>query len=146
MPVDGIVSGEDDMAERLDRLVVALGLLAVLQLLHGLDGLRTDDTETLGSILGDPKSIAGIGGAVLAAWAVATGKAWGRTLAVVTAVLVGLGFLIVHGIPTASERTAPYWGDGSADILEWAGVLAIWATCAAVISLARRRESTPAVA
>lgn len=132
------------MTERADRLVVVLGLLAVLQLLHGLDGLRTDDTETLGSILGDPKSIAGIGGALLAAWAIRAGKSWGRSLAVVTAGLVALGFLIVHGIPTASERTAPYWGDGSADVLEWTGVLAIWATCAAVIVWARQRQAAPA--
>ena len=133
------------MTERADRLVVALGLLALLQLLHGLDELRTDDAATLAtSIFGAP-TVAGVGGALVSAWALRAGKAWGRTLAVVTAVLVSLGFLLVHGIPTASDANEPYWGDGSADALQWAGVLSIWAMCAYVFVQARRmREAVPA--
>lgn len=128
------------MTERADRLVLALGLLAVLQALHGLDELRTDEAATLGSSLLGPPTVAGVGGALVSAWAVRAGKSWGRTLAVVTAALVSLGFLVVHGIPTASDANEPYWGDGSADVLQWAGVLSIWATSAYVVVLARRRE------
>ena len=125
-------------------MVVALLVLAALQALHGLDELRTDETATLAtSLLGAP-TVAGVGGALVSAWALRTGKSWGRTLAVVTAALVSLGFLLVHGIPTASDANEPYWGDGSADVLQWAGVLSIWAVCAYVVVLARRREPVAA--
>ena len=122
-------------------MVVALVVLAVLQALHGLDELRTDEAATLASSLLGPPTVAGVGGALVSAWAVRTGKSWGRTLAVVTAVLVSVGFLLVHGIPTASDANEPYWGDGSADVLQWAGVLSIWAVSAYVVVLARRREA-----
>lgn len=134
------------MTERADRLVVALGLLAVLQLLHGLDELRTDDAATLATSIFGPPTVAGVGGALLSAWALRAGKSWGRTLAVLTAVLVSLGFLLVHGIPTASDANEPYWGDGSADALQWAGVLSIWATCAYVYVQARRAAREPVAA
>lgn len=127
-------------------MVVALVVLAGLQLLHGLDELRTDEAATLASSVFGPPTVAGVGGALLSAWAIRAGKAWGRTLAMVTAVLVSLGFLLVHGIPTASDANEPYWGDGSADVLQWAGVLSIWAACAYVFTLARRRETAAAPA
>jgi hypothetical protein len=132
------------VTERIDRLVMALGLLALLQLLHGLDELRTDEAATLATSVLGPPTVAGVGGALVSAWAVRAGKSWGRTLAVATALLVSLGFLLVHGIPTASDANEPYWGDGSADLLQWAGVLSIWAACAYVFVLARRRVPVPA--
>lgn len=60
--------------------------------------------------------------------------------------LAGLAVLQVLHLPdelrtdpdAALPGRAPYWGDGSADALQWAGVLAIWACCGAVVTLARR--------
>ncbi len=34
--------------------------------------------------------------------------------------------------------TRPYWGEGSADVLQWLGVSLILACCAATATLARR--------
>lgn len=65
------------------------------------------------------------------------GAAVGRTLALVVAATVALGFVLSHGIPSSSKA---YWGDGTADPLQWLGFLAILATCAAVIAFARRRD------
>ena len=129
------------MTERMRRLAVALGALAVLQALHLLDEIRTSeepDPTGLASLVA-PEAFAGIGGALLAWWGVRQAKSWAPTLAIVTAVLVSVGFLLVHGLPWASERTEPYWGDGSADVLQWAGVLAIWA--ASVVVVVRAREA-----
>ena len=48
------------------------------------------------------------------------------------------GFLLSHGIPAETARTKPYWGDGSADVLQWFGVGLIWARRATVAVCARR--------
>ncbi|MDQ3756825.1 MAG: hypothetical protein M3394_03135 [Actinomycetota bacterium] len=129
------------MTERLQRLGAALGALALFQILHLLDELRTSEDPTGPAALLAPEAFAGIGGALLALWGVRQAKSWAPTLAIVTAVLVSVGFLIVHGLPFASERTEPYWGDGSADILQWTGVLAIWATSIFVVGWAREAKA-----
>jgi|SRR5687768_7015488 len=136
------------MTERMQRLGWGLGALALFQVLHLLDELRTSEDPTGPAALVAPEAFAGIGGALLAYWAVRQGKAWGPTLGIVTAVLVSVGFLLVHGLPWASERTEPYWGDGRADILQWTGVLAIWVTSIFVVAWAReaRSEVVPAAA
>jgi hypothetical protein len=122
------------------KLLWALVALFVIQLLHGIDELRTDDTATLVGTLLDPGTLLGLGGNAWAIWAVATFDRRARTLAVLTGALVALGFVVVHGIPTASDATDPYWGDGSADALQWIGVVAVWIACAAVVALARRTD------
>lgn len=129
------------------RLAGGLTALAVFQTLHLLDELRTSEDPTGLAALVAPEAFAGIGGALLALWGVRRAKSWAPTLAIVTAVLVSVGFLIVHGLPWASERTEPYWGDGSADVLQWTGVLAIWVTSILVVGWAReaRTEVAPAV-
>lgn len=129
------------MDERVRPLVLALGGLAVLQTLHLLDSLRTDDTTSFPGVLLSPQGVAGIGGTVLALVLVARGHAWGRPLALTAGVLVALGFVVVHGLPFASDATEPYWGDGSADALQWLGVLSILATAAVVVRLARERTT-----
>lgn len=134
------------MTERMQRLGAALGALALFQVLHLLDELRTEEDASGLAALVAPEAFLGIGGALLALWGVRQAKSWAPSLAIVTAVLVSLGFLIVHGLPWASERTEPYWGDGRADILQWTGVLAIWVTSIVVVAWAREARATTEVA
>ena len=121
-----------------DRTVLALAALAVLQALHLLDELRTDEATDLAGVVLRPQPVIGIGTTVLALILVRRGSALGRTLALWTAGLVALGFLLSHGIPAETARTKPYWGDGSADALQWLGVGLIWACCATVAVFARQ--------
>jgi hypothetical protein len=120
-----------------DRAVWALGALAALQLLHLLDELRTDEAADVAGLLLRPQPIVGIGGALVALVLVRRGSPLGRTLALWLAGAVALGFLLSHGIPVESARTKPYWGDGSADIVQWLGVSLVWAACFAVFTTAR---------
>ena len=115
-----------------DRTVLALAALAVLQALHLLDELRTDEATDLAGVVLRPQPVIGIGTTVVALILVRRGLALGRTLALWTAGLVALGFLLSHGIPAETARTKPYWGDGSADALQWLGVGLIWTCCATV--------------
>lgn len=129
------------------RLVIALLLLFDVQLLHGLDELRTDPDATLLSVLLAPQGLAGLAGTLLTAAVVARRWApWDVRLARLTAVLVALGFVIVHGLPWATPATAPYWGDGSADIIEWAGVIVILVLCRWVFALTRQTDPDAEVA
>ena len=122
-----------------DRVVLGLLALAALQVLHLFDELRTDETADLASILLRPQPILGIGGTLAAAVAVRRGSRYGRPLAFTAAGLVALGFVLSHGVPGGSE---PYWGDGSADALQWLGVTLILACCAAIaVLLLRLKES-----
>ena len=132
------------MTERMQRLGAALAALALFQVLHLLDELRTSEDPSGLAALVAPEAFAGIGGALFALWGVRRAKSWAPTLAVVTAVLVSVGFLLVHGLPWASERTEPYWGDGRADILQWTGVLAIWVTSIVVVAWAREARANVA--
>jgi hypothetical protein len=126
----------DRMTAR-DRAVWALAALAALQLLHLLDELRTDEAADVAGLLLRPQPIVGIGGAVAALVLVRNGNPLGRTLALWLGAIVALGFLLSHGIPVESARTKPYWGDGSADLIQWAGVGLVWAGCFAVVRAAR---------
>jgi hypothetical protein len=129
-----------------DRAVWALGALAALQLLHLLDELRTDEASDLAGLLLRPQPIVGIGGALVALVLVRHGSPLGRTLALWLAAAVALGFLLSHGIPVESARTKPYWGDGSADVVQWLGVGLVWSACVVVVVFARslpRARSRP---
>ena len=121
-----------------DRTVVALAVLAVLQVLHLLDELRTDEAADLAGLLLRPQPIIGIGGTVVAAVMVHRPAPLGRMLALWAAGLVAFGFLLSHGIPAETARTKPYWGEGTADALQWFGVSLIWACCAVVATFARK--------
>ena len=120
-----------------ERTALALGVLVVLQVLHLLDELRAYSTD-LGETLLRPQPILGIGGTLAAAVAVHRGAAIGRPLALIAAGLITLGFVLSHGIPVESARTKPYWGDASADVVQWIGLILILATCATTVVLARR--------
>src|SRR4051812_14203322 len=121
-----------------DRTVLALAALAALQLLHLLDDLRTDDGADLAGVLLRPQPVIGIGGTLAALVLVRRGNPLGRTLALTAAGLVAFGFVLSHGIPEDTGPTHPYWGDGSADALQWLGVTLILATCATTAALARK--------
>ena len=124
------------------RLVAVLIALAVAQVLHLLDELRTADDSFL-TIAASPQAVLGIGGAIAAAIAVRAGHRLGRPLAIATGALVGIGFVLGHGVPVATERTEPYWGEGSADALQWFGVTVILVLCVVSVvhgrALAKRR-------
>src|SRR4051794_26211409 len=110
-----------------DRTVLGLAALAVLQFFHLLDDLRTDPTADLAAIFLRPQPILGIGGTIAALVAVRRGAAVGRTLALTVAGVVALGFVVSHGSPEQVGPTKPYWGDGSADALQWLGLTLILA-------------------
>jgi len=116
------------------RLPVALGMLAALQLVHLLDELRTDDDASFPGVVLTPQAVLGIGGAVVALRLVARRHRNANRIAGIVAILVAAGFALSHGLPVETARTEPYWGDGSADLLQWAGVLAILTTAAIVVS------------
>ena len=122
-----------------DRVVLGLLALAALQVLHLLDELRTDETADLASILLRPQPILGIGGTLAAAVAVRRGSRFRRAIPFPPAIVVARGFILSHGVPGGSE---PYWGDGSADALQWLGVSLILACCAAIaVLLVRVKEA-----
>ena len=123
-----------------DGTTLALAALAVLQILHLLDELRTDAAADLAEIVLRPQPILGVGGTVAALVAVRRGARAGRPLALGVAGLVALGFVLSHGMPVETARTEPYWGDGSADAIQWLGVTLILACCAAVGVLAWGRR------
>jgi hypothetical protein len=120
-----------------DRTSRGLAALAVLQSLHLLDELRTDEAADLAGVLLRPQPVIGIGGTIAALVLVRRGAEMGRTLALAAAGLVAFGFLLSHGIPAETARTKPYWGDGSADALQWLGVGLIWVCCGVVGAYAR---------
>lgn len=131
-----------------DRTVLALAALVVLQVLHLLDELRAYSADVGETVL-RPQPILGVGGTVVALVAVRRGAAIGRPLALVAAGVIALGFVLSHGIPVESARTKPYWGDGSADVVQWLGFILILATCATTAVFARRlprRRAVPAAA
>ena len=86
-----------------DRIVLGLGALAALQVLHLLDELRTDETAGLADVLLRPQPILGIGGTLVALVAVRRGSRFGRPLALTSAGLVALGFVLSHGVPGGSR-------------------------------------------
>ncbi len=124
------------------RLQMALAVLAVGQVVHDLDGLRSDPAESFPGILLTPQAALGIGGALVALWLEARGDRRARPLAIVTASLVALGFVLVHGLPFAKGPIQPYWGDGSADVGQWSGLLVVLIAAAATIQLARAEPVT----
>ena len=99
---------------------------------------RLAQRATVAGVVLRPQPVIGIGTTVVALILVRRRSDLWRTLALWTAALVALGFLLSHGIPTETARTNPYWGDGSADPLQWLGVGLIWACCATVAVFARQ--------
>jgi cytochrome bd-type quinol oxidase subunit 2 len=120
------------------RIRLALVSMGALLVVHLLDSLRTDPEATFPGVLLAPQAVLGIGGTVLALALEVRGDRRARPVAVTVAALVAIGFVVVHGVPVASARTEPYWGDGSADVYQWVGVSAVVLAAAATITTARR--------
>jgi peptidoglycan/LPS O-acetylase OafA/YrhL len=118
------------------RTVAALAALTLLQVLHDADTLRTDATASVVGLATDPAVFIGVGGALLALVAVHRRRRWGRVLALSVAAVVAIGFVLSHGIPFLTSFTVPYWGEGSADPLQWTGFLAILGCCIAIWAFA----------
>lgn len=119
-----------------DRLAPALTSLFVLQFLHGL-APAPEDQPVEGGWTGL------IGGVV---FLVATAVAWywvrrgderGRSLAYVLGLAIPAGFVLYHAAWFSTPLTNPYWGDGSATLLQWISVVAVMASGFWVAYLAR---------
>lgn len=63
---------------RTPGLVTALACLAVTQVLHLLDGLRTDDAASFPSVLLEPQGLLGVGATVVALVTAMRGVAWAQ--------------------------------------------------------------------
>src|SRR5690348_8469554 len=97
-------------------LVVALLVLALVQLAHLVDGLRYSPNASFPGVLSDPPAMFGVTAALISAIAVARRERIGPTLAIATGAAVAIGFTLYHGIPVRLRHNNPYWGpDGHAD-------------------------------
>src|SRR5690242_13453678 len=119
-------------------LVVALLALAVVQLLHLLDGLRYSTNAEFPGVFNDPAALFGVSATVVSAIAVARDEPIARALAIATGAAVAIGFTLYHGIPLKLRHNNPYWGpDGHADALRWLTVLSAIGIAIWVIVIAR---------
>lgn len=131
-------------SQTVHRLAPALTALFVLQFLHGLAPPPADQPAEGGWT--------GLVGGV--AFLVATAVAWywvrrgddrGRPLAHFLGYAIPLGFVLYHGSFISTPLTNPYWGDGSATLLQWVSVVAVMASGFWVASLARPAERSAEV-
>ena len=120
-------------------LGLTLALLALLVLnLAVFDDLRTDPSAGWLDTFTKPQHLSSLLAALLAAVLVAVGHRSAARVAAVVAWIQIAAFTFFHGIPVMVGPSKPYWGDGTADTLQWVGFLAILAVSAAIASAARR--------
>ena len=122
------------------RLLLALtsGLLAALILnLVVFDDLRTDaSADVVGTFLA-PQHLTSILGGLLAVVLLAMRHRWAPRVALTVAWIEIVAFLFFHGIPFEIGPSKPYWGEGTADALQWLGFALILACSASVVRVAR---------
>jgi len=126
-------------------LIVALALLATVQLAHILDELRYSRDAEFPGVLMEQNGQLGIVLALVACLAVA--MRWNKApqIAALAGGLVAAGFVLYHGIPFKIGVTNPYWGPaGHADAIRWLTVLTaialgIWSVWLAASKPAHRR-------
>ena len=124
-----------------DRIALGLGALAALQLLHLLDELRTDEAADLATCCCDRSRSSASAAPSSRLLLVRRGAPLGRLLALSRRAWSRSGSSLARG-SRRPTRTKPYWGDGSADVLQWLGVRLIWACCAALaVLLLRPKEA-----
>ena len=129
------------MTKRRHLMLLALAVLAVVQLGHLLDVLRYDPHASFPSVLQNPRAFLGIGLAGLAFLAVQMQWRVARRLALFAGGGVAIGFILYHGIPFDTGANNPYWGEhGHADLIRWLTVLATIAVGVWVAILAVRLD------
>ena len=120
-------------------LTSALLALQVLNLVV-FDDLRTDATVGVLETFTKPQHLSSLAAVLLAVVLLALRH---RAAAGVTAVVAWIeiaAFTFFHGIPVEIGPSKPYWGDGSADALQWVGFLSMLACSAAIVVVAGRRS------
>jgi hypothetical protein len=126
------------------RLLLALtsALLAALILnLAVFDDLRTDESANIAGTFLAPQHLTSILAGLLAVILIAMRHRWAPRVALTVAWIEIVAFLFFHGVPFEIGPSKPYWGDGMGDPLQWLGFALILACSAAVVRVARRRES-----
>jgi hypothetical protein len=135
------------LAEPSERSVAPLvALLSAQSVLVALtlavfDDLRVDPEATFANTFGQPQHVAALVAPLIAAVLVARGSRRSLVVARVVAWLEIVGFAFAHALPVQIGSTEPYWGDGSADALQWIGLMAVLACAGAVLAAARAAPS-----
>ena len=117
----------------------ALLVLLVLNLTV-FDDLRTDATIGVLDTFTKPQHLSSIAAVLLAVVLLALRHRTAARVAAVVAWIEIAAFTFFHGIPVEIGPSKPYWGDGSADALQWVGFLSILACSAAIVVVAGRRS------
>jgi hypothetical protein len=126
-------------------LVLTSGLLAALILnLAVFDDLRTDESADVAGTFLAPQHLTSILAGILAVVLVAKRQRWAPRVALTVAWVEIGAFLFFHGIPFEIGPSKPYWGDGTADALQWLGFALILGCSAAVVRVARRPRASGA--
>ena len=121
-------------------------LLVLLMLnLTVFDDLRTDGTIGVLETFTKPQHLSSIVAVLLAVVLVALRHRTAARVAAVVAWIEIVAFTFFHGIPVEIGPSKPYWGDGSADALQWVGFVSILVCSAAIVVVAGRRSPQRAV-
>lgn len=143
-----MTSAPDPSAPSDHRLLLVLtsGLLALLVLnLAVFDDLRSDPEATVPGTFLAPPHLSSVLACLLAVLLLARRHPWGRTVAMVVAVIEIVAFVFFHVIPVEVGPSKPYWGEGMGDALQWVGLVLVLGCSAAVVRVARRRQVAAAV-
>ncbi len=127
------------------RLLLGLtgALLALLILnLAVFDDLRIDPSAGVLETFTKPQHLSSLVAVLIAAALVAFRHRSAARVAVAVATIEIAAFTFFHVIPVEVGPSKPYWGDGMADPLQWAGLLSILAVSAAIVRVARRSSNT----
>ena len=117
-------------------------LLALLVLnLAVFDDLRIDPSAGVLETFTKPQHLSSLVAVLIAAALVAFKYRSAARVAVVVAWIEIAAFAFFHIIPVEVGPSKPYWGDGTGDALQWAGLLSILAVSAAIVRVARRSSN-----
>jgi hypothetical protein len=142
----------DEPSRLPSRLLLGLtgALLALLILnLAVFDDLRVDPAAGALETFAKPQHLASLLAVLVAAALLACNHRAATRVTAAVAWIEIAAFTFFHVIPVTVGPSKPYWGDGTGDALQWAGLLSIIAVSAAIVTAARRSPpaiATPAVA
>jgi hypothetical protein len=128
------------------KLLSLTSTLLALQVLNlaVFDDLRTDPLVGAVQTFTKPQHLSSILAVLLAVALVGLRHRAAARVAVVVAWIEIAAFTFFHGIPLEIGPSKPYWGDGTADALQWVGFVSILACSAAIVFVGRNRSSRPA--